>query len=228
MSVRTLLHLDSSADRTSESVTRRLTGRYAERWRKTHGDAGYRYRDLAAETVPPLDTAYCQLARRVEEYAPPLPLDKVAALAAGEAEERQWAITLPIVEEARAADTILIGVPMYNLTVPAALKAWIDRFTFPVERTCPGTGESVFARTRVILVAARGGAYGPGAPGEGNDFQLPYLRALFRRYGVPEGNIRHVAAELTLAPVAPHLSRSRPAAARSLASALAAIEALPV
>jgi FMN-dependent NADH-azoreductase len=84
----------------------------------------------------------------------------------------------------------------------------------------------VLASTRVVVVAARGGAYGPGTPAEGNDFQVPYLRAYFRRYGVPDENIHCVAAELTLAGLAPHLARLRPAADRSLAVALAATTTL--
>lgn len=221
----TLLHLDSSANRTSESVTRRLTALFAQDWRAANGDAGYRYRDLAADPVPPPDTAFCSLGRRVERHDGPVPLDKVAALAETAAEERAWALALPLIREVRAAGTILIGAPMYNLSVPAALKTWIDRVTFPRAFTDPDTGDSVLGGTRVVVIAARGGAYGPGTRAEGFDFQLPYLRAYFRRYGVPDENIRCIAAELTLAGLAPHLARRRPEADRSLAAATAAVRA---
>jgi FMN-dependent NADH-azoreductase len=83
----------------------------------------------------------------------------------------------------------------------------------------------VLAGTRVVVVAARGGAYGPGTPAEDSDFQVPYLRAYFRRYGVPDENIRCVVAELTLADLAPHLARLRPEASRSLSAATAAVRA---
>lgn len=222
--MRTLLHLDSSANRTGESVTRRLTAAFAGRWRAANGDAGYRYRDLAAEPVPPPDTAYCALGRRVERHGA-IPLDKVAALAETGAEERAWALALPLINEIRDAGTVLIGAPMYNLSVPAALKAWIDRVTFPGAFTDPGTGDSVLASTQVVVIAARGGAYGPGTPAAEFDFQLPYLRAYFRRYGVPGQNIRCVVAELTLAGLAPHMARLRPAAERSLSAADAAVRA---
>ena len=43
-----LLHLDASANRGSESVSRQLTALFADTWRAVHGPAGYRYRDLAA------------------------------------------------------------------------------------------------------------------------------------------------------------------------------------
>lgn len=222
--MRTLLHLDSSANRTGESVTRRLTAAFAVRWRAANGDAGYRYRDLAAAPVPPPDTAYCALGRRVERHGA-IPLDKVAALAETGAEERAWALALPLINEVREAGTVLIGAPMYNLSVPTALKAWIDRVTFPGAFTDPDTGDSVLASTHVVVIAARGGAYGPGTPAAELDFQLPYLRAYFRRYGVPERNIRCVVAELTLAGLTPHMTRLRPAAERSLSAADAAVRA---
>lgn len=224
----TLLHIDSSANRTDESVTRRLTAEYARRWRAVHGDAGYRYRDLAANPVPPLDTPYCLLGRRVEREDGLVPLEKVAALADNEAEEREWAVTLPLIRELREADTVLLGVPMYNWSVPAALKAWIDRIGFPGGFVNPDTGDSVLADTNVVVIAARGGAYGPGTPAEAFDFQVPYLRALFRRFGVADENIQCVAAELTLAGLAPHLASRRGEASASLTAAHAATRALIV
>src|SRR5690349_22305484 len=65
--VASLLHLDSSANRFGEPVTRELTALFADAWRARHGPAGYRYRDLAADPVPP-DTACCALGRRVERH----------------------------------------------------------------------------------------------------------------------------------------------------------------
>lgn len=220
----TLLHLDSSANRSDESVTRRLTAEFAGKWRAANGDAGYRYRDLAADPVAPTDTAHCALGRRVERHGL-VPLGKVRTLAENEAEERQWAMTLPLIREVRSAGTIVIGAPMYNLSVPASLKAWIDRVTFPGGFADPDTGRSVLAGTRVVVIAARGGAYGPGTPAAESDFQIPYLRAYFRKYGVRDENIRCVVAERTLAGLVPHLARFRPDAARSLAAASAAVSA---
>lgn len=218
----TLLHLDSSANRSGESVTRELTALFARAWRSRHGSAGYRYRDLAAEPVPLVNTAYCQLGRRLERQGP-VALDKVEMLAESPAEERQWALTLPLITEVRAARIVLIGASMYNLSVSASLKAWIDRVTFPGAFTDPDTGDSVLSQTQVVVVAARGGAYGPGAPGEGQDFQVPYLRAYFRKQGVPESGIRVISSEWTVAGFIPGMASLRRQAGRSLAEARAAV-----
>lgn len=220
-----LLHLDSSANRSGESVSRQLTALFADTWRAMHGPAGYRYRDLAANPVPPLDTAYCALGRRVERHGL-VPPARVAALAGSPAEQKQWALTRPLITELLAASIVLIGAPMYNYSVPALLKAWIDRVSFPGAFTDPDTGDSLLQSTRVMVISARGGAYGPGTPREAQDFQTPYLRAYFGKHGVADENIHFVSAEMTLAGLTPHLARFRPLAANSLAAARAEVAAL--
>ncbi len=221
----TLLHLDSSANRSSESVSRQLTALFAGTWQARHGPARYRYRDLAAEPVPPLSTAYCSLGRRVERHGL-VSMDAVARLAESPAEKQEWALTRPLITEVLAAETVLIGAPMYNYSLPAALKAWIDRVSFPGAFTDPDTGNSLLRKTKVVMIIARGGAYGPGTPREGWDFQTPYLRTYFGRHGVADENIRFVSAEMTKAGLVPHLARFRSLAASSLAAARAEVIAL--
>ncbi|GAA3682221.1 NAD(P)H-dependent oxidoreductase [Nonomuraea antimicrobica] len=221
----TLLHLDSSAHRCEESVSRGLTASFADTWRALHGSGGYRYRDLAADPVPPLDTAYCALGRRAERHGL-LPPDRVGELVRSPAERREWALTHPLINELLAADTVLIGAPMYNYGVPAALKTWIDRVSFPGAFSDPDTGDSLLRDTRVVVITARGGAYGPGTPREGWDFLTPYLRAYFAEHGVPDENLFVVTAELTMAGLMPHLAAFRPLAASSLATARSEVIAL--
>jgi FMN-dependent NADH-azoreductase len=151
--VTSLLHLDSSANCSGESVSRQLTALFADTWRARHGQAGYTYRDLAADPVPPLDTAFCALGRRAERHGL-VPLDTVATLARTPAEERAWALTRPLITELLAAGTVLIGAPMYNYSVPASLKAWIDRVSFPGAFTDPVTGDSLLRGTKVVTISA--------------------------------------------------------------------------
>ncbi|NEB06162.1 NAD(P)H-dependent oxidoreductase [Streptomyces sp. SID13726] len=219
----TLLHIDSSADTADDSVSRRLTGLFANTWRSRNPTGRYVHHDLCADPVPALGPAYTALGRRVEREGP-VPPDKVSALIETAAEEREWALTLPLIAELRAAHTVLLGVPMYNFAVPASLKAWIDRVTFPGAYTDPDTGESLLRDTRVVVVMARGGGYGPGTPRESYDFQTPYLRAYFGELGVRETHF--VAAELTLAGLLPQLAHLEPLSADSLARARTEVTAL--
>ncbi|WP_327399378.1 NAD(P)H-dependent oxidoreductase [Streptomyces sp. NBC_01288] len=221
-----LLHIDSSADTTADSVTRQLTDTFARTWHASHGStADCRHLDLSAAPVPPISPAYTTLGRRVERegFVPPA---KVPALIESAAEQREWELTLPYITQLLGADTLLLGVPMYNFSVPATLKAWIDRVTFPGALTDPDTGESLLRHTRVVAVMARGGGYGPGTPREHFDFQMPYLKAYFGNLGVPSENLHLVAAELTRVDVPPQLAGLEDLAAASLNQARAQLTAL--
>lgn len=126
-------------------------------------------------------------------------------------QQRSWAIARPLIEEVLAADVLLIASPMYNYSLPATLKAWIDQISFP---WLPLTGRTA------VVVTARGGAYGPGTPREAADFQTPYLRAYFETLGLSDLHFIHT--ELTHALHVPFLADYRPAHEISRATALAA------
>jgi len=66
-----------------------------------------------------------------------------------------------ILDEFLAADTVVVGAPMYNFTVPSQLKAWIDRIlvagkTFRYTEAGP---EGLAGGKRVIVAVSRGGFY---------------------------------------------------------------------
>lgn len=213
-----LLHLDATASPNGPSVSRQLTSLFADTWREQHGTAGYRHRDLAADPVPLLGPGFVTLGRRLAEQGT-VPPAEVAAQAQDASEQQEWALTLPLVEEVLAADTLLLGVPMYNFTVPAALKAWIERISFPGAYTDPRTGEHLLRDTRVVIATARGGGYGPGTPREPFDHQAPYLRMYFGDLGIREENLYFVHAELTRAAAMPDLARFTDLATDSLTAA---------
>ena len=85
-----------------------------------------------------------------------------------------------------AADTIVIGAPMYNFTVPTQLKAWIDRIavagtTFRYTENGP---EGLMGGKRVIIALARGGFYNDDSPAAGLEFAERYLKAVFNFIGI--------------------------------------------
>jgi FMN-dependent NADH-azoreductase len=98
-------------------------------------------------------------------------------------------------EEFLAADTVVIGAPMYNLSLSSQLKAWIDRLavagkTFRYTETGP---VGLMGGKKVIVASSRGGFYGAGSPAAGFDFQETYLRGVFGFMGVTD--IRFIRAE---------------------------------
>ncbi|WP_283134688.1 FMN-dependent NADH-azoreductase [Rhizohabitans arisaemae] len=208
-----LLHLDASARR--GSFSRRLGAVFVAEWRAANPDGFYAYRDLVADPVPPLDEARVEIAIRsgVNGVRGLAEMDEV--LAAVPALSESWAVTRPLVTQLLEADVLLLGTPMYNFSVPASLKAWIDRVTLP---WLPLHGKSA------VVVSARGGAYGPGAPREHHDFQEPYLRAYFAALGLED--VAFVHAELTHATVMPFLAGLRRTHEASHSAALDAVRTL--
>jgi FMN-dependent NADH-azoreductase len=91
-----------------------------------------------------------------------------------------------VVDEFLAADTVVIGAPMYNFTLPTQLKAWIDRIvvagkTFRYTETGP---QGLAGDKRVIVALARGGFYDKGSPAAGLEFLESYLRGIFGFIGI--------------------------------------------
>lgn len=208
-----LLHLDASARRAS--VSRELSAGYAASWRAAHPGAGYTYRDLAADPVPFIDEAWTQLcdaALAAGENDP----TRLSALARTPGQRRAWSIVEPLLAEVLAADVILIGTPMYNFSVPAALKAWLDQITFPRMSLAP---------RRFVVASARGGAYSEGARKEPFDHQERFLRDFFAgHFAVTDA--RFVASENANSRIDPAMAHLRDAHAASHATATADLRRL--
>jgi FMN-dependent NADH-azoreductase len=91
-----------------------------------------------------------------------------------------------VLDEFLAADTIVIGAPMYNFTLPSQLKAWLDRIlvagkTFRYTDNGP---EGLAAGKRVIVALARGGFYDLNSPAAALEHLESYLRGVFNFIGI--------------------------------------------
>jgi len=91
-----------------------------------------------------------------------------------------------VLDEFLAADTVVVGAPMYNFTLPTQLKAWIDRLaiagtTFRYTENGP---EGLVKDKRVIIALARGGFYGEGSPAAALEHLESYLRGVFNFIGI--------------------------------------------
>ena len=91
-----------------------------------------------------------------------------------------------VLDQFLAADTIVVGAPMYNFTLSTQLKAWIDRLmvagrTFRYTENGP---EGLAGGRRVILAIARGGIYSGGAPAAALEHLETYLRGVFNFMGI--------------------------------------------
>lgn len=202
-----LLHIDSSFQGDA-SVSRRLSARAADRWRSAHPGGAVTYRDLGSEPVPHLETATA-LARMIpEDQRTP-------------EQELSWQLSLQLIGEIQAADTVILGLPLYNFGPPSSVKAWVDHLVAPGVSFDPVTKEPFLGGRDLLVVASRGGGYGAGTPREGWDHAEQWLPHGVDMLGLEP---RFITAELTLADVEPAMAGLKDLAAQSLADAEAEID----
>lgn len=155
-----LLHIDSSA-LGAHSATREITAAVVGGLRADTLDVAVEYLDLDADPLPHLNG-------RILGGADPDAAVRSAAT----------------LEQFLAADTVVIGAPMYNFSVPSSLKAWIDRVSV-AGRTFRYTadGPEGLVRDKTVIIATAAGGLHAGQP---TDFVEPYLRQVFGFLGVTD------------------------------------------
>ena len=99
-----------------------------------------------------------------------------------------------LINEFTSADEIVIATPMYNLTVPSILKAYIDqvvraRKTFRFTADGP---HGLVGNKKMVIITVCGGIYSKGE-NKKLDFLHPYLKAIFQFVGIKD--ITFVRAE---------------------------------
>jgi FMN-dependent NADH-azoreductase len=169
----TLLHIDSSI-LGAGSVSRTLSAEIIDAKRHQTPGLDVVYRDLGAEPVGHLSGAHLAAAQGASPETEALGHDIDAGAAS--------------LKEFLAADTIVIGAPMYNFGVPSQLKAWIDRLavagqTFHYTEKGP---EGLCAGKKVIIASSRGNVYGAETPNAAFDHQENYLRTIFGFFGITD------------------------------------------
>lgn len=190
-----LLHIDSSIQ-FGQSASRALTARAAEQWRRAHPDGIVTYRDLGSQPIPHLVSA---------------------------SDPTNATVTEELVDEIKAADTLILGVPLYNFGPPSSVKAWVDRFAVAGVGFDPATGAGLLGGRELVVLTTRGGGYGPGTPREGWDHSEAWLTHMMSFLGFEP---KIITTELTLANVNPAMAELKPLAAESLAQAHTAIDGL--
>jgi FMN-dependent NADH-azoreductase len=204
-----LLHIDSSIQG-ERSVSRRLTARAAAAWRAAHPEGTVTYRDLGADPLPHLDAA-TGTARMIPlgEHTP----EQAAS----------YALSVELIGEIKQAETVILGLPLYNFGPPSAVKAWVDHLILGGHSVDSETHEGLLGGRHVIVLAARGGGYSPGTPRDGWDHAQAWLPHGLSYTGLQP---RFITAELTLANSNPAMADLRPLAAESLAAAEREVDTL--
>lgn len=174
----TLLVVNSSPR--SNSVSRTLTQKFVEDWRKQIPNGKVVERDLSAGlpllTEEWIMAAYTPEVQRTTEQKQLLSLSDT------------------LIDEVLAADLIVLGIPMHNFSVPAACKAWIDQIaragkTFSY--TDQGPKGLIPSDKKVVAILSRGGAYAPHMASGGADLQETFLRQILSFFGLTDITFVH-------------------------------------
>ena len=190
-----LLHLDASARggrsdlHSHGSHTRRLSARFAARWRAARATDALIYRDIGLCPPAPVDGAWIHAAFTPEATRAPWMHQRLAESDA-------------LLDELIGADLIVAGVPMYNFGVPSGFKAYIDNIvrvgrSFGFDRAREGAPywPLLDERPRTLVLLGSRGDYGYGAGGriEAMNHVEPGVRTAFGYIGITD--VRSVAVE---------------------------------
>jgi FMN-dependent NADH-azoreductase len=190
-----LLHIDSSSAGAG-SVSRQVALSFRDGWR-----GRVVYRDLAASPVPHITAAGI-----TARFTDPAGRDPGQAAAA--------AIQDELIGEFLGAGAYLFTVPMYNYSMPSVFKAWLDQIIVVGVTIVPPPA----AGRPALVISARGGGYGPGAPNHGMDHLVPALETAL---GHPQGglglDLTVITPELTHALIVPAFAELLPLHQASLA-----------
>jgi FMN-dependent NADH-azoreductase len=170
-----LLHIDTSI-LGGGSVSREVSALIVRKLVGEGGPTDITYRDLVKENPPHLTLAALPGDHPLSALAGPL--DAAAQAVRDTSQE--------MLDEFVSADTVVIGLPMYNFTVPSQFKAWIDRIVVPGKTFQYGASgvEGLAGNKRVIIAMARGGFYGPETGGVSAEHAESYIRTVLTFIGI--------------------------------------------
>ncbi|MNF73702.1 FMN-dependent NADH-azoreductase 1 [compost metagenome] len=178
----TLLHIDASA-RGDRSLSRKLSSAFVDAWR---------VRDPSAEVIT----------RDVGLNPPPfITEDWIAAVFTPEArmtpgQREEIRLSDELIDELDRADLIVIGSPMYNYGMPAALKSWFDKvirigktFTFDLARGDYPL-EPIMSGKKLVILSSRGEfGFGPGGVRERMNHLETHIQTCAHYLGVEETHV---------------------------------------
>lgn len=166
----TILQINSSLF-SAQGVSSQLADEFVARWMARDPKAQVIRRDLGADPVPHLD------AERLTAIMSPVAQRSPEQQAIADAAEA-------LIREIQEADVLVLGLPLYNFSVPSTLKAWFDHIaragiTFRYTENGP---EGLLKGKKAYVFATRGGRY-QGTPA---DSQTPFVETFLNFLGMTD------------------------------------------
>ncbi len=165
------------------SASRTLATDFVSSWKGRNPGGEVTVRDLQQTHLPFVDMNWIAGAFSPPEQRTPEMQD---ALAIGD----------EMIAELKAADHILIATPMYNFSIPAVLKAWVDHVC-RVGETFTMAYEGLVTGKKATVIVASGSDFSPGTPYEAANVASTYLQQILGFIGIKDVEV--VLAGRTLA-----------------------------
>jgi FMN-dependent NADH-azoreductase len=171
--------------RGSESISRQISASILAKLKSNHPDALVVTEDLALHPLPHLDQTFITAVstphdRRNDDHRATLAQSQLA------------------VEHLKNAETIIISFPVFNFSIPSALKAWIDHIVRPgiTFRPTPKGPEGLLKNKKVYLASASGQVYmsSPTSPTDfaPMDFSISYMKYILGHLGITDVSVFRV------------------------------------
>lgn len=178
----TLLHIDASA-RSDRSLSRKLSQAFVEAWVDRDDKTQVIVRDVGHNPPPFVTEAWIAAVFTPEEHM---------------TSEKREEIRLSdeLIDEIDRADVIIMGTPMYNYGMPAALKSWFDKvirigktFTFDLDRGDYPL-EPIMNGKKLVILSSRGEfGFGPGGVREAMNHLDTHIQTCAHYLGVNETHV---------------------------------------
>lgn len=176
----TILHINASITG-DNSISTQLTQAVVEKLTTQSAQEVITY-DLVSNPIPHMSGALFAAQAKA-------PQERTAE------ESNNVTLSEKVLSDFMAADTVVIGAPMYNFTIPSQLKAWIDRILVARKtfRYTENGAEGLVSGKRIIVISTRGSAYTEELGNLGADHQENYLKTVFAFIGIE--NIEVIRAQ---------------------------------
>lgn len=173
-----IFHIDASP-RGDRSISRILSHEFISEWKASYPNDTVTYRDLGHDPVPFVTEEWIAAAYSREQRTP----------------EQTTAIRLSdeLVDEFLAADRYVFGILMYNFSVPASFKAYLDQIVRPGRTvSLEGTGSTGLVHNKkATIVTTSDGWYLESSHTQSYDLETPYLRLILGFIGITDIELIH-------------------------------------
>lgn len=170
----------NSSTRIENSQSRFLTNLFREKWELKYTNDVIKLREIGINPIPHIDNewiaaSFTKPENRTIENQNPL------------------ALSNELVKELKDSDVIILGVPMYNWSIPSTLKAYIDQImriheTWKFKSGKPDSNYvGLLENKKMYILSARGDSgYGINEKHAHMNFQTTYLQFIFNTLGISD------------------------------------------